>query len=403
MIRRLSLAIILTSSFLVGSHLKYNGKVVITAPVADCLTAPAQTLDRKRSVGLYEELGCAPQEGRYSCPRVHQCIFNEVCTVCEKNKKEVLIEFTHFFYITNDTTRNSRFWVKAASVTLLSELKKWGLDKAVPEPLNPNTHPQETILTLILPWQNPHTKLSYSTGTRFVHIPLFDTEKQYAIKLINFNEKRVTTAFIDREKALVQRPSCRRDTKALFVQILRKWISYNSGVIPYIWGGCSFIEHYTEKDFYLYETPRGNNTAAYWKRPHTPGQHHGFDCSNLVLRAAQAAGIHYFCKNTTTIGHLLDDIDKEELEEGDLILTKGHVYIISDLTNQKLIEAGNYSREYGCIHEASLKDTFKDITSYSDLIQHLKDGYPLLIKKNRKGDVASTYDSSRIIKLTDHT
>lgn len=57
----------------------------------------------------------------------------------------------------------------------------------------------------------------------------------------------------------------------------------------------------------------------------------GYDCSGLVLRAVQLAGIRYFCTNTTTARLALQDLlAHEALEVGDLILIYGRVMIVSD-------------------------------------------------------------------------
>lgn len=132
-----------------------------------------------------------------------------------------------------------------------------------------------------------------------------------------------------------------------------------------------------------------------WRRPNNP--QHGFDCSGLVLRAAQIAGFNYFCKNTTTIGLELSECDNP-LEEGDLILVKGHVMVITNLQNNTLIDAFSYSNSYGCVREIALSDAFEGLTTYDELYA-LAQGAKPLVFKNIEGQSTSSRQELKLLRL----
>ena len=80
----------------------------------------------------------------------------------------------------------------------------------------------------------------------------------------------------------------------------------------------------------------GNKQLTYWDRI---GDFEkplaGFDCSGMILCAAQIAGLPYFFKNTDTLlGNLKPLRPTEELEAGDLVFYSGHVLVVSDLKEE---------------------------------------------------------------------
>src|SRR5205814_4688733 len=116
------------------------------------------------------------------------------------------------------------------------------------------------------------------------------------------------------------------------------------------------------------KTGQNGDYSFYEHERDTQSPKNGFDCSGVILRAAQIAGIPYFCKNTTTIAQCLTPLKSEQqLREGDLILIKGHVMIVSDITKNLLIEARSYGHGYGKLHEISIDQVFEGIETYKDL------------------------------------
>ncbi len=154
-------------------------------------------------------------------------------------------------------------------------------------------------------------------------------------------------------------------------------------------------------DFYRWEGKRGDDLISNWQRRCPRGVQSGFDCSGLILRAAQLAGITYWCKNTTTIGLTFKDIPQQEsLEEGDLILIKGHVMIISDIKRNLFIDAASYASGFGCLHEASLSDMFVEVATYDELRKYAYANQPLS-RKHANGEPYTVTPTVRVVRLTD--
>lgn len=98
----------------------------------------------------------------------------------------------------------------------------------------------------------------------------------------------------------------------------------------------------------------------------------GFDCSALILRAAQIAGLPFYFRNTTTIAaHLKPLTIQDSLEDGDIIFMRGHVMVIASIKRNTCIEARSYGGGYGKVQEIHVQDLYKDITT----LEELKDAY----------------------------
>lgn len=123
------------------------------------------------------------------------------------------------------------------------------------------------------------------------------------------------------------------------------------------------------------------------------------DCSCLVLRAAQIAGLPYYFKNTTTLVKNLNDVpENESLEEGDLIWFPGHVMIISDLEKHELVDAVSYSSGHGILRSTPLAGFFEGITTYDQLRSVGKEKGKLnLLNKERA--VYKTVDQFRLLRM----
>ena len=96
----------------------------------------------------------------------------------------------------------------------------------------------------------------------------------------------------------------------------------------------------------------------------------GFDCSGVILRAAQIAGLPYFYKNTVTILNNLKPLTAtDELADGDLIWLPAHIMVVSDVAQQLCIEARHYAHGYGKVHEIPIQKVFGNIPHYAALKQ----------------------------------
>ncbi len=385
----------LSIQHLSASYLDQKDVAVICVPVANCLGIPAQDIDPSiKPDTFYEELPCSPENGPYSCARIHQCLFNEVGIIKERKGDELLVEFPHFFYVTPTGSKESSFWVHASSVQMLEELPE--LHEIIPEPLSPARQATQEVLTLCQPWYDKETNQWYSVGTRFLRASE-DTETQYAVWCMDYEVLKPRVMLIDKEQALIKVPQSTTEAKKLMVALLRSWASQED-VIPYIWGGCSIGPRCPARRFILSLETRGNKDLLSWRRQDSP--QYGCDCSGLLLRAAQVVGFNYFCKNTTTIGKEFSDV-KGALQEGDLLLMKGHVMVISSLEENLVLDAVSYSSGYGCVRELRLRDAFEGVETYDDLLNVVATKEPLKFK-NRKGKVISSRGGLRIIRLTNH-
>lgn len=222
-----------------------------------------------------------------------------------------------------------------------------------------------------------------------------DQIAHYAIRSINYQDSSIHTGYVPHTDALVSSSRTLEASKRLFVEILRRWITHQDNTIPYVWGGCSYITRIVADEYFLWEGPSISN----WKRPCLPGVQCGFDCSGIILRAAQLAGIRYFCKNTTAIAKMLPDVPSDEpLEVGDLILIKGHVMVISDLEYNLLIDAIGYGSGYGCVREVPLSQAFVGISDYQSLREVVATKQPLS-RKNKKGEFVGSSPNARLVRL----
>jgi len=385
-----------------ASYLDHPQAVAVKVPVADSLGIPAQDIDSSivgRSgmiEAFYDDLAYSPETGSYSCARIHQFLFNEVGVICEEKGDEVRVKFPHFYYIDKDHIKHSDFWLHKRSVEKIETM-----DEAVRETMLEPITAQDSrpTLALVLPWHEEHTAQTYSVGTRFLRHRAADTDTHYGVLLADYMHNTAFIGLVPRSAALVTEPSTICDAKKLFVKILKNLIPTNEKeVIPYVYGGCSTCGSVPE-EFYQWKGKRGTVELTNWKRPGGHGVRTGFDCSGLVLRAAQLAGIRYLAKNTTTIGLVYKEVPSDEqLEEGDLILIKGHVMVVSNLEKHLFIDAVGYGTGFGCMRESSLTDFFGEVTTYQELRDWMTTQRPLS-KKNRSGNVVDTIPSVRLMRL----
>ncbi len=352
-------------------------KAVVTVPVADCTTEPFVSLfgDSESAEKSYQELACGPESSMLSCPRGHQIIFNEVVEITQELGEEVECKLNNVFYQNSQKEPINKFWTLKKNLKFLTSVDDIEL---VPQPYSLNLKDvisSQNLITLILPWQDPISKKIYSIGTRLVHCPELDRDNKYGTSFID--QEGVITTFIPKEYAVLGSPDDSKEKMKLFRSLLQKWTA-DLNVIAYVWGGCSCNKTYNDKEFVLNSHQRNGESVTCWRRPDANTPYSGVDCSGLILRASQIAGLPYFFKNTTTLANNLPELkDTEMLEDGDILFHRGHVIVLSSISENEITESVGYGSGYGKVHVLKLSDTFKGINNYDELVYAYLNKLPL--------------------------
>lgn len=265
-----------------------------------------------------------------NCNRLHQLLFNEVVRIKEIKKNKVLVECGSFVFSGMHGSDQFTLWIFKDDITGFKAIQK-KISEFIPDSpchqkfKKPKLNSEYIIINK--PYKN------FSTGTRFVKTG--ETNNEYEIAYIQ-NKKIIKDKI---SKNLVQK-SLKNKKRDAFVNFI-KYLTNISPKIRYIWGGTSYS---TDKSLPL----------------------KGFDCSGLILRAAQIAQIPYFYKNSLTISAYLEQInDASKIQKGDIIWFPGHVIVILDPKTGLCAEANGY---YECLHTIYLKDIFKNIDSFEKML-----------------------------------
>jgi len=226
-------------------------KALIVAPVADLVADPIAVPGA--AFCSYNDIPLAaanPRQARV-CPRLHQAIFNELIDIIEEQKDEARVAISSAYYtIPNNPEKQVYYWTHKKNLIPLDTLEKHGLDlKKIPCPIDFNnpalaqTHTNS--ITLLFPWSDPVTKQTFSSGTRFVLTPQQQQKNAYSIYI--FDPNKVSFKETGIPKKICARYANLKNSQervACFVQLLRTWAHQQNGFIPYVWGGCSFINVY---------------------------------------------------------------------------------------------------------------------------------------------------------------
>lgn len=299
------------------------------------------------------------------CRRANQCLYNEVVNCVGVLADAVKIDFDKVIYgYGQDGQPYSSFWTDSSGITLVKKINVVLL--AMIPSLENERQPK---ICLSKPWH------SFSVGTYFVHIPSKDTDLCYAVYVPCFAHNTFSIEYVDKEKALCVYKRTEQEMRALFVSILYGLIDHAheaiaDGVVPYVWGGCSYITPNNKQDFFY--------TDGAWHRPSENQTYNGYDCSGLIWRIAQCVGISFPWKVSKMIVQHCPIVDEySQLKEGDIIWFEGHVMVVADIEKSLLIEAAGYSAGYGCVHCVSLEQRFADIKTYEDLINAYSNKRPV--------------------------
>lgn len=367
-------------------------QAIASAPVTDLVgSALASTHD-------YAKLPiCGGKPKAFStCKRLHQLLFNEIVEVTQEMNGQVEVTLPNLFFVPNNDSSHkmATYWTLKKNIFPLKDEK---LKTLVPQALSyekPET-PQPNIITLIRPYRAAECEYTFSAGTRFI-VTSIDTEnKTLTVALIHPKTHTPTQITLPSSYCLKNATTPEQQRKN-FVKLIRLW-AQSSDAIPYVWGGCSYI--FSSPNFAFKEVSTQANQSYYRLEPQEPSPKTGFDCAGLVARAAQAAGLPYFFKNTTTLATYLQPLSEDEqINDGDLIWIPGHVMIVGDREKNTLIEARDYSSGWGKVQERSLKEVFKNIQTYDDLETrfHKKKS---LQRIDRSGIVTNTYTTFKLLSL----
>lgn len=345
-----SICLLLTLVFTVASlcgmqnPLAHDIYAVITEPV----------IEMHNSFAPPDTLPASPETK--SCPRAHQALFNEIARIEDWRDNHVKISFAHVIYGYNGETGevSNTFWMAKKHCKPLHTLTP-ELRSAIPESM----YGKKPTVILTYPWNG------FSMGTRFCHRCADDTDDHYAIVYIDYLCNEVCADYVPHTHAIEEKERSASEKRALLGALLNNLIDrvaseHPGNIIPYIWGGSSFIEPYQDEEFYLDD--------GVWQRTGNRHPYTGYDCSEFVMRMAQIAGFDFPWKTTTAIKQGLKEIeDDDPLQEGDLIWVPGHVAFVSAIHENELIEARGYASGFGCVHRTTIGDYVEGISTYDEL------------------------------------
>ena len=369
-------------------------KAVVISPIVDLVGAPLTPLQFKSL-----PLCGGSQEPFIACKRGHQLLCNEIVEIVDQTNDLVCVSVPHIFYVAqNSDKKYNRYWAEKKHFMRLDDSVD---DTKVPASVSAvKPHDTDTITTLIMPYYHPTHHRTYSSGTRFVRVHPRKREKNIAVWAFCPTKKRFERTTIPASCCYIPKSHDPQHKIADFVQIVRQWAHLKKGYIPYVWGGCSYTEPALSSHFYEKVIKEGKkHVSFYCIDGYTLYPMSGFDCSSLVLRAAQICTIPYYFKNTTTLSRFLSELKPSDtIENGDLIWIPWHVMIISDCDKNLLVEARSYNHGYGKVHELPLHKVFKDVYSYKDLLHRLRTKAPIE-RINKQGVVMDTFPTFKILKL----
>ena len=369
--------LLVTTLFL--AHIAYANvpyKAVVIAPIADLVGAPIQTFfPNSTPAQAYDDLvvcGGTPAAHSY-CPRLHQLLFNEIVTVVEEKEDEVRVKNSSCFYIAKDNPAPQHaYWMLKKNLVPFQELENKSIDiNHFPDPItfeDPNSLIDEQVVTLALPWYDANTNQIFSAGTRFLRAcEQQDSNADVPVHIFDPATMISTITIIPASVLMIAPPESIAEKIKLFVQVLKAWANPESGFIPYVLGGSSFTITTNKPALEKYGTCQGADCSYYEIQDFNHAPKPGFDCSNLITRAAQLAGIPFFFKNSLTIATYLKPLQPgQQLETGDIFWKKGHVIVVSDTEKNTVIEARGYTNGAGSVQEIELNKVFQNVSTCDD-------------------------------------
>lgn len=387
-------------------------KAVINVPIADLIGQSMTTIRPNEPVeDAYNTIAFCGVQTHYSpyCTRLHQLLYNDIVEIVKSTDDEVCIRINHAYYlIPSSSTPQTQYWTLKKNITPLDDLTAQDIPiNHIPEPINFSDTSNlalnhADVITLAEPHHDSKLRITFSAGTRFVRVPSPQKKRASTISVfaIDYKTLKEHQIKIPIHKCIVaNNTKTQSDRITDYVNLLKKWAHTKQGCIPYTWGGTSFT-HTTQGNFKEVTRKTNNGDYSFYeyeKDTRTPKS--GFDCSGVIARATQICGIPYFCKNTVTIPHCLSLLKPDQtLSPGDLILIRGHVMIVSDITKNLLIEARSYAHGYGKLHEIPINHVFEGIENYKDLTDALFNK-TVIKRKDKEGIIRDTFTNLQLFSI----
>ena len=365
---------------------------MICVPVADLFGQPMHEFygrgNIKKMYTTVAVCGTGAQSWQ-ACPRLHQALLHDLVDIIEERNEEICIKVHNIFYLSNDTHKHTQqFWTLKSNVARYDSIK--------------NKPVQNTDSTVIKkPIYIPQLKISLSAGTRCAIGSTIEQEDALCVHLFNAKKHRFDMVTLPKNACMSTIPSDPQARIRLFVDTVRAWANQKIGIIPYIWGGCSFVSLYPDGDYVMDRIQiRNKDTDTIYTYPSVEETiKTGLDCSGLISRAAQLCNIPYYCKNSITASKILTRLKPGEIPNpGDLIWFPGHLIIIADLQQHTIVEARGYEHGYGKVHEIKIAQQFEGINTYADLLHAYHNLIPLK-RLDKSGKIVQTIPQYAIYKL----
>lgn len=319
------------------------------------------------------------------CARDHQGLYNEIITVQEEHGEYAKVRYDDVRYA---STGDNSFWIFKGSIRPLAHIKRAHIKAHIP---NMKYGARPTIV-LTYPW---HT---FSLGTRFNHVPERDSCDSYGVTWIDHTRKKIRYGTVPRSNAKLETKHSPAVQRKIFIHSIRNLLNRvsregNDVVIPYVWGGSSFLQPYKKDTFYL--------ENAVWKRTEHTTPYAGYDCSELIMRMAKMAGMDFPWKRSTVMQEVLKKLTPTDtLEEGDIIWTEGHVMIVGNLTTNEVYESRGYGGGYGEVHRIPLHELFDGVYTFDQLRDRHHRKETVTYKKKDGGLYKEAYPV-QLLKLID--
>lgn len=394
--------VILLSSLIINCFFHWytvaGYQAVTIVPVADLIGQ-----NHTHAMPSYAHMPICANKGPYTCPRVGQLLYNEQVSIIKEVGDEVCIKIPHLFYITpGSKEKNTLYWSLKKNFARIDKLTHTDPAQAIPEPIwfaHPEKNYTHNVAVLTWPYQDPKTGILFSAGTRFVLAQEQDNDQMVSVMMINPHHHKQQSLQLPKNITILEQQRTPAEQKKLFLKLLRSWANMNDGFIPYVWGGASIGKPCTDNNFTKIQDHQ-HNKAWYYRPDAIPNPYWGIDCSGLVARAAQIAGMPYYFKNTTTLGEFMKPVSRNHpLEDGDLIWYPGHVMVVGSVANNTLIEAVGYNTGYGKLHEIPLSQVFKNITTYDQLVAALYAQKPITRLFAREEPAERTFNRFKLLSM----
>lgn len=379
-------------------------KGIVVAAVADLIGDPIKQLFPDRTTEYaYAHLPWSCYRSHYAAnARLHQLLFQEQVTIISTTPHEVCIEVPQVFYTTHSTNKpQTRYWTLKKNIMPLDTLSQHEQAQLPPviDFRAPHTVHNRAVVSLLEPWHTKELGVTFSAGTRFKKTAAQPLKHMVTVYALDPKTCSMRILHIPQNKLHTQGSS--RDQKIKdFIRICERWAHAQSGSIGYVLGGCSYLQTHANDNFKRAKSTLSKQSLYQYERPHEPVIKTGLDCSNLILRAAQLAGLPYFYKNTYTVAQKLRPLSRgEQIESGDILWVPGHVLIISDAHKGTVIEAHSYDGGYGTVHEIQIANAFLGISSCAALAHAYRTG-KALHRLDNKGNVQQRYPLFKVLKLS---